>query len=291
VTQQNNSLKAIGFMLIAMAVLPLIDVCAKYLGQLGVPIAQMVWGRFFFGAALTLPFALKVGGRSAFLPTHPILQASRAVLLICGTAFFFFALRYLPIADTLAIYFIQPILITALSPLILNETVGLRRWMTVCIGFVGVMIIIRPGLQTINPGVFFALAAGFVSALYILLTRHLTASVSPILTTFQTNLFGAVFLTLAMPFVWSSVGLHQWLLLIALGFFAVLGHYFITKAYNIGEASLLSPLGYTEMINAVIFGWYFFGDFPDVYTFVGVAILMGCAIYISTRESRPPTAV
>ena len=106
------------------------------------------------------------------------------------------------------------------------------------------------------------------------------------MTTFQTSLIGAIGLSLAMPWIWQSVNLNQWLLLGALGFFAILGHYFITKAYNFGEASLLSPLGYTEMVTAVIFGWYFFGDFPDNWTFLGVAILIGCATYISIRERK-----
>jgi drug/metabolite transporter (DMT)-like permease len=269
-----------------MAILPLIDVCGKYLGQQGVPVFQLVWGRFFFGMVFTLPIALKVVGASALKPSHPLLQASRAALLILGTAFFFWALKYLPIADTLAIFFVQPILVTALSPFILGEHVGVRRWITVLIGFVGVLVIIRPGFQALNPGVFFALGAGGVSALYILLTRHLTGSVSPIVTTFQTSAIGALALSAAMPFIWYSVSLHQWLLLAALGFFAILGHYLITKAYNYGEASLLSPLGYTEMVTAVIFGWYFFGDFPDNWTFLGVAILISCAIYISWRERQ-----
>jgi drug/metabolite transporter (DMT)-like permease len=274
-----------------MAILPLIDVCAKYLGQQGIPVFQMVWGRFFFGAVFTLPFALKVAGPAVFRPSHPKLQSSRAGLLIMGTACFFWALKYLPIADTLAIYFVQPILITALSPLVLGERVDLRRWLMVLLGFVGVLIIIRPGFQQLNPGVFFALGAGTMSALYILLTRHLTGSVGPIVTTFQTSLIGAIALTLSMPWIWMSPNLNQWLLLAALGFFAILGHYFITKAYNYGEASLLSPLGYTEMVTAVLFGWYFFGDFPDHLTFVGVAILMGCAIYISLRERKLAKAV
>jgi hypothetical protein len=115
------------------------------------------------------------------------------------------------------------------------------------LGFIGVLIIIRPGFQELNPGVFYALGAGTMSALYILLTKHLTASVSPIVTTFQTSLIGAVVLSFAMLWTWHDVSLHQWSLLVALGFFAILGHYFITKAYNYGEASLLSPLGYTEM--------------------------------------------
>lgn len=270
----------------AMAILPLIDVCGKYLGQQGVPVFQLVWGRFFFGATFTLPFALRVTGPAAMLPSHPLLQTSRAALLILGTACFFWALKYLPIADTLAIFFVQPILVTALSPFILGEHVGIRRWTMVFIGFIGVLIIIRPGFQELNPGVFFALGAGALSAVYILLTRHLTGSVSPIVTTFQTSLIGAIALSLAMPWIWHDVSLNQWLLLGALGFFAILGHYFITKAYNYGEASLLSPLGYSEMVTAVIFGWYFFGDFPDFWTFVGVGILISCAIYISIREHK-----
>lgn len=273
-------------MLFAMAVLPLIDVCGKFLGQQGVPVVQMVWARFFFGALFTLPFAMNVAGVSAVRPSHPLLQSSRAILLIIGTACFFWALKHLPIADTLAIYFIQPILITALSPLVLGEHVDLRRWMIVVLGFIGVLIIIRPGFQDLNPGVFFALGAGTSSALYILLTRHLTGSVSPVVTTFQTSLIGAVVLSIAMCWTWQDVSLQQWSLLVALGFFAILGHYFITKAYNYGEASLLSPLGYTEMVTAVIFGWYFFGDFPDAWTFVGVSVLIGCAIYISLREHQ-----
>jgi drug/metabolite transporter (DMT)-like permease len=289
-TPKPHTLKAIALIVTAMSVLPLIDVCGKFLGQQGVPVFQMVWGRFFFGALFTLPFALKVAGKVALRPSHPLLQSSRAGLLILGTACFFWSLKYLPIADTLAIYFVQPILITALSPVVLGERVDVRRWMMVLIGFCGVLVIIRPGFQQLNPGVFFALGAGTLSALYILLTRHMTGSVSAVVTTFQTSLIGAIALSLVMPTIWYSVNVQQWLLLIALGFFAILGHYFITKAYTYGEASLLSPLGYTEMITAVLCGWYFFGDFPDLWTFVGVAILMACAIYISVRERANATS-
>lgn len=279
-----NSLKGVGLVLTAMAILPLIDVCAKFLGQQGVPVPEMVWGRFFFGAIFTLPFALQKVGVAALRPINPLFNSGRAFFLILGTVCFFLALKYLPIAETLAIYFVQPILITALSPFLLGENVGIRRWVTVVIGFIGVVVIIRPGFQDVNPGVFFALAAGTSSAFYILITRYMTGKADAMVTTFQTSAIGAVALTTAAPLYWVAPSTHQWLLIVLLGAIAIAGHYLITRAYDFAEASLLSPFNYTEMITAVFFGWYFFGDFPDRWTFAGVAILIACAIYISWRE-------
>lgn len=281
-----NPLLGIALVLAAMAILPGIDVCAKFLGQQGVPVVQMVWARFFFGSLFTLPFALAVDGKNALRPVNPFFNALRAALLIAGTICFFMALHTLSIADTLAIYFVQPILITALSPLLLREKVGIRRWITVAIGFIGVLIIIRPGLVAFNIGSVFALASGTASALYIIVTRHLTGKANAMVTTFQSSVIGAAGLTLAAPLYWLPVTNQQWLLLILLGAIAIAGHYLITKAYDYAEASLLSPFNYTEMIMAVVAGWYFFGDFPDNWTFTGVAILIACAIYISVRERK-----
>jgi drug/metabolite transporter (DMT)-like permease len=286
-----HPLKAIAMMLVAMAVLPLIDVFAKCMGQNGIPIVQMVWARFFFGALLTLPLAFQVEGSNIFMPNRPFFQTARAAFLIVGTLCFFAALRFLPIADTLAIYFVQPILVTALSPFLLGEKVGLRRWGMVALGFVGVLTIIRPGFNDLNPGVFLAFGAGLCAASYLILTRRMTGTVNAMVTSFQTSFIGAIPLTLALPFIWVDLNFWQWLMFFGIGFFAILGHYLITRAYDFAEASMLSPISYTEMINAVICGWVFFGDFPDIWTFVGVAILMTCAFYISLRERQLRLAI
>ncbi len=280
----NKTLLGVGLILTAMAILPLIDVIAKHLGQQGVPVTELVWARFFFGALFTLPFALQNDGRAALTPVNPLFNALRALCLILGTAFFFWALHYLPIADTLSIYFVQPIAITALSPFLLKEKVGLSRWAVVFAGFCGVLIIIRPGMQAFNIGQILALLAGLCSAFYILITRALKGRASPIVTTFQTSVIGALALTLATPVYWLPPSQAQWVLLVLLGAIAIAGHYLITKAYDYGEASLLSPLNYSEMVTSVAFGFLFFGDFPDKYTFLGVAILIFCAIYISNSE-------
>jgi drug/metabolite transporter (DMT)-like permease len=243
-----------------------------------------VWARFFFGALFTLPFAMQAAGKRALRPVNPAFNSLRALFLILGTACFFTALKFLPIADTLAIYFVQPLIITALSPVVLKENVGLRRWITVCVGFLGVLIIIRPGLQAFNWGVVFALASGTCSACYFLITRLLAGSAPAMVTTFQTSAIGALPLSAMMIWEWHNANAHMWLLMILLGAIAITGHALITRAYDFAEASLLSPFNYSEMLMAVAAGWYFFGDFPDAYTFLGVAILIACAIYISWRE-------
>jgi drug/metabolite transporter (DMT)-like permease len=271
-------------MLAAMGIMPFLDVAAKFLGQQNMPVVQSVWARMFIGTLLTLPLVLKGRSLSVLVPDMPVLQGARTSLIIVSTAFFFLALAYLPIADTLAIYFVQPLVVTVLAPLILKEHVGLRRWIAVVIGFIGTLIIIRPGFQTLNPGILLALLAGTTSAVYMILTRKISHSADPIVTTFHTNAIGAIITSIAVVFVWVMPTLEQWWLLFVIGIVALIGHYLVIAAYRFGEASLLAPLGYAEMIMAVVCGWWFFGDFPDRWTFLGVGILIACAAYISYRE-------
>jgi drug/metabolite transporter (DMT)-like permease len=279
-----SPLLGIGLMITAMAVLPFLDVIAKYLGQQGVPVMQIVWARLFFGAILTLPFALRIAGVKGLMPNMPLMHAVRACFIIAATAFFFWALHYLPIADTLAIFFVQPLIVTMLSPVMLGEHVGIRRWSAVAVGFAGTLIIIRPGFEELNPGVFLALGSGTCLALYLLLTRKISGSAPPMLTTFYTSLMGGLITSVIVLFVWEPPTAEQWSFFVLLSLIANGGHYLIIRAYDNAEASLLAPLAYTEIVMATIAGWYFFGDFPDGWTFFGVGILIASAIYISWRE-------
>jgi drug/metabolite transporter (DMT)-like permease len=280
-------LRGIALMLAAMAVLPFLDVLAKTLGNQGVPVLQIVWARMAFGAVLTLPFAMRIGGMRATVPDRPGMHALRAALLIGATGFFFQALRTLPIADALAIFFVQPLVITMFSPLILGESVGWRRWVAVGVGFAGVLIIIRPGFQAFDIGMAYALLAGASLAFYMLMTRLISGQAHAMVTTFHTSLLGGAMMTLLVLAIgWQSVTPSQWAMLLGVGLVATAGHFLIVKAYDNAEASLLAPLGYTEMIGAVVLGWWFFGDFPDGWTFLGVGVLIASAVYISMRERR-----
>lgn len=279
-------LLGICFMLAAMAILPVIDVIAKKLGQAGMPIMIVVWARAVFGGAMTLPFALRADGLQAFRPARPLRQLARAVLLFGATFLFFEALKYLPIADALAIFFINPLVIVVLSALLLREKVGPRRWAAVAVGFLGTLIIIRPGMVEVNPGTFFAFGSGVALGSYLVLTRAMAGATHAMVMNFQTTAIGAILMTLALPFLWQAPTTVQWVMLAALGVIATLGHVLITKAYEHGEASLLAPLAFSEIIMATILGFAFFGDLPDRWTVLGVTILIGSAIYISVRERR-----
>lgn len=273
-------------MLAAMAILPVIDVFAKKLGQAGLPILIVVWARALFGGLMTLPFALRAEGAQAFRPAQPLRQLARAVLLFGATFLFFQALKHLPIADALAIFFVNPLVIVILSALALREKVGPRRWAAVAVGFIGTLVIIRPGLVEVNPGTLYALGAGVALGSYFVMTRAMAGVADAMVLNFQTSAIGAALITLALPFLWISPTLQQWAMLAALGVIATLGHVLITKAYEHGEASLLAPLAFTEIIMATLLGWWFFGDLPDGWTVLGVTILIASAVYISVRERQ-----
>ncbi len=283
---QPRPLLGIGLMLAAMAILPLIDVLAKFLGQAGLPILVVVWARALFGALMVAPFAFRAAGRRALLPERPLYHTLRALLLYASTWFFFTALKYLPIADALAIFFVNPLIVTLFSALFLRERVGPRRWAAVAVGFAGTLIIIRPGMVEMNPGTVLALLAGTSLGSYFVMTRARAGHEDANVLTFQTNAIGTIGLTLLVPINWQMPEPHQWLMLVGVGIIATAGHLLITFAYERAEASLLAPLGFTEIIVAVLVGWWFFGDLPDRWTVLGVAVLIGSAIYISVRERR-----
>lgn len=282
--QVKRPIIGVGLMLGAMAVLPGIDVIAKMLGQQGLPVLQIVWARLALGALMTLPFAWRIAGPGGLWPARPWYHLMRATLLVAATFCFFLSLHWLPIADALAIFFVQPLIVTILSALILREAVGPRRWAAVAIGFIGTLIIIRPGFAEVNPGSLLAFGAGAFLACYFVMTRSIAGQAHAMVTTFQTSLLGGLILSAVIWTVWQTPTLSQWALFAALAFIATFGHLMIVRAYDHAEASLLAPLAYTEMITSVILGWVFFHDFPDAYTFLGVAILIACAIYISMRE-------
>lgn len=281
-----SSLKGVLLLIGAMALLPFLDVVAKFLALAGMPVLMIVWARMASGVMLTLPFVVAEGGTRALIPDRPLWHVLRAAFLIAATFLFFFSLKTMAIADALAIFFVQPLVVTALSPLVLGERVGVNRWAAVGVGFIGTLIILRPGLSAFGPGAMLALGSGVSLGFYMLVTRLMKGRTSPVVTMFHTSLMGAVMTTIGVVFVWQSPSLWQWVQFLTVGAIATVGHLLITRAYENAEASLLAPLAYTEIVMATVLGWWFFGDLPDRWTVLGVCILIGSALYISARERR-----
>lgn len=268
-----------------VSILPLTDASAKILADT-LPVLEITWGRFFSALWILLPVVFLRYGRRAFRPPRPGLQIARGICLAGATLCFFSALKYLPLADTLAIFFIQPLIVTALSPVVLGETVGRRRWIAVITGFIGTLLIIRPGFAEFNIGIGLALASGFIFAGVILITRQISGTASPLVTLAFTSLAAFVVLSIAMPFVWVWPTAQEWAMIAIMGVVTSVAHYMIIKAYDLASAPTLAPFGYTEMIAAVAIGFVLFGDWPDLLTFAGIAVLAASGAYIAIREGR-----
>lgn len=283
--KRSAPLIGIALMMGAMAALPFIDMFAKILGAAGLPIVLIVCARVGFGALMTAPLAYRAVGTGMFRRANPWFHVLRAALFNLSTFTFFWSLKYLPLADALSIFFVQPLVLTALSGWFFGEKVGLRRWAAVLVGFIGVLIIVRPGLVAFNLGTVFAFSSGCSLAMYLALSRRIAGEMPAIVTTFQTSALCALILVGILPFVWVTPTGAQWAMLIAMGLFGTMGQFLMLRSYDFAEASLLAPFAYTEIIMATVLGWLVFGDFPDAYTVLGVGVLIASAVYIASETT------
>ncbi|MEZ5925145.1 MAG: DMT family transporter [Hyphomicrobiaceae bacterium] len=279
----DRALAGIAMMLTAMIILPVTDASAKYMAS-AIPALELVWARYLFQVVVLLPIGLGRLGPALFRSNNPRLQIARSLILTVGTCLFFAALRFMPLADTLAVFFISPILTTMLSPLVLGEQVGPWRWGAVVLGFLGALLVIRPGFAEINPGIVLAVGSGLTYATYALITRKLAGTDPPLVTLNVTGIVGAAAASIALPFVWVSPSMLQWGLMALMGVVSAIGHFLIVMAYERTSASGLAPFAYAEIISATALGYWLFDDFPAAVTWLGIAIIMASGIIIAWRE-------
>jgi len=262
------------------------DTIAKYLSS-ELSFFQITWARYFFTVLFTLPFMFFFFRKNLTWSTQPKLQIFRGLTLLCANILFFYSISIISMAKALTLAFVAPLITTALSPIFLGEKVGVRRWSAVIIGFVGSLIVIQPGFIEFNLASISALGTGFFYGIYLVITRKLHSSDSPLLTLLLTGVVGAVLASFFVPVVWINPTFNQWSLLALMGIFACLGHLFLILSLKYADASKLAPLGYFEIVTNITLGYYFFGDFPHYWTWVGLAIIVCSGIYISLRERGP----
>jgi len=275
--------KAISYNLLAWAILPFMDTIAKYLSA-DLSFFQITWARYFFTVFFTLPFMFFFFRRNLTWTSQPKLQIFRGLTLFCANVLFFYSISIISMAKALTLAFVAPLITTALSPIVLGEKVGVRRWSAVIIGFIGSLIVIRPGFIEFNLASFAALGTGLFYGIYLVITRKLHTSDSPLLTLLLTGVVGAVIASFIVPTVWVNPTFNQWSLLALMGIFACLGHLFLILSLKYADASKLAPFSYFEIVTNIILGYYFFSDFPHYWTWVGLAIIICSGIYISYRE-------
>tara|TARA_Y100000590_G_C15661018_1_gene992614 strand:+ start:1 stop:813 length:813 start_codon:yes stop_codon:yes gene_type:complete len=268
--------------------LPIMDGFAKYLSST-IPILQITWSRYFFTVIIVLPVMLIFFRKNFTWTEKPKLQLIRGLLLFCANILFFYSISVISLAKALTLAFIAPLIVTILSPIILKEKVGIRRWAAVITGFFGSLIVLRPGFVDINLASIAALGTGILYGFYLIVTRKLHNSDHPLLTLLLTGVVGAVIGSMIMPTIWVKPSIIEWYMMFAIGFFASIGHLFLILSLKYADASKLAPFGYFEIITNIIIGFYFFNHFPDNWTFLGLFVIISSGIYIFRREAQNRT--
>lgn len=276
--------KGVILFLSAWTIIPFMDAAAKQLGLMGYSIVEITWARFFFNAIIVLPILIITQPHVFRVPNKPIWHLIRVGCLLSATFFYFSALKTMPIADALAIYFIYPFIITIFASQVLGEQVGIRRYIAVFIGFLGTVIIVRPGFQVLPAGVGYLIVAAFSFAFYNLYTRKLAAESQAGQILGVQSLLGTIAMSVVVVFFWRTPDLLALLLFFTMGITSALAHFMLIVSYQYASASFLAPFAYFEIISATIIGYLFFGDFPDLWTWAGIGVIVSCGVFISYRE-------
>jgi len=267
-------------MMMRVLLFSMMETTGKYLSE-SYPVPMVVWFRYSVHLVLMVVVLAPRMGMRLIRTSQPGAQMVRASLLMAATLFNFSALSFLPMAEVKAISFVSPLLVTIFAAWLLAEKVTRGRWVAVAAGFFGVLFIVRPGSEMLQWQAALPLGAALCYSLYQIMTRSLSDREDPSTTLFYSALVGCVVLTPLLPQFWQVPELKHIPFLLFLGFAGVAGHFMLIKAMELENASFLSPLGYAQLVWATLFGFLIFGDFPDGYGFVGIAIIVASGLYVA----------
>jgi drug/metabolite transporter (DMT)-like permease len=295
VSTQQNTLQGMTIMASAMIMLPTMDAIAKYMASFeGMSPGQVTFYRFFFQLVCMLPLLATISGRSAFSAKRPWMNLLRGALHGAASLLFFAAVKYMPLADVFAIYFVEPFILTALSALFLGDKVGWRRWLAIVIGFGGAMIVIQPSFEIFGLKALLPVACAFLYALYLFMNRAVGEADSPLTMQIMAGVGGTLFMAIAL-FAGASAGIADFepslpasslglVLLLILGSISGYAHMLVVRAFRLAPLSLMAPFQYFEIISATILGYAIFGDFPNLSKWIGIAIIVASGLFIIWRE-------
>ncbi len=284
---EERRLLGIGLALASYLMFTGIDSSAKWLGLAGIPAIQVVFLRYVIHLGITAGINMPSMGTALFRTASLRIQVIRAAMLLGATTCNFVAVLYLPLTVTGAIAFTMPLFICALSVPMLGESVGWRRWAAIGVGFVGVLIIVRPGSEAFHPAALLCLAGALFSAFYFLLTRRMAGRDSAATQQFYVGICATVVLApLALPgWTWPSDP-ATWVAFFTVGLFGFIGHQLSTVALGYAPASVLAPFSYIQILFMAASSWLIFGQPPDIWLYLGAPIVIASGLYIWLRERR-----
>ena len=284
-----NTLAGIALLVAAVACFAVLDTTTKIV-SLSVPVLMAMWFRYAFQAIATTVAMLPSRGWSLLRTAHPKFQCLRGVLLLATSMFAFFSLKHMPVGEFTAIVMITPLVITLLASLTLGERVSVLRWALVIGGFVGTLIIIRPGGKQFSWAMLLPLGLVISHAWFQILTSRLARTEDPVTMHFYSGWVGMLLASLALPFVWTS--LDSWTLwagLALMGLMGTVGHFMMILAYDRAPVSTLTPFLYAQIGFAMLGGWLAFSHVPDDLSLLGMGMIAVCGAtgaWLAVRESR-----
>ena len=285
---RQNNVQAMLCMFLGMFFFSIADAQSKFLTA-SLPAIQIAWARWLVLFCCVVVF-ICIRGVKILETKHPFLQIFRGVTVALSAAFFTIGLSFVPLADAVAITFIAPIIVTILSAYLLGERVGKRRWIAVIIGFFGTIMITQPSFDNFNSGLLFPFLAAIFFAIRQIISRRVSHNDDVQTTVAYTALTSFFLLSVCLPFFWVEVPSElDAITLLSLSAFSAMGEIFIIYALSIGLAVVVTPIHYTIIIWAVLYGYFFFGDIPNIFMIFGTIVVIFSGVYIAHREHKLST--
>ncbi len=276
-------IKGILLMMAAMVAFTTLDTCAKFVVR-DLPAPVAVFFRYFVALVLSVALIARTKSPALLATRHPVLQTIRGLLLMVSTILNFVAISYLQLAQTAAIFFTIPLWVCILSVPLLGEHVGLKRWMAVGVGFLGVLVIMRPGTMDFHWAMLLSVTSSICGAFYNIATRKVGGHDRAETSLFYVGLVGAAAAALPLPWMWETPVGWQWPLLLVMGIAGVAGHLMLIQAHRLAPASTLAPFIYTQIVWMTLAGFLAFGDVPDHWTLIGAAVVVASGLFLFAGE-------
>lgn len=289
--ESERILAGIGMVIVAVACFSTLDTATKA-STAGVPILMGVWFRYTFQAVATTAVLLPLHGTALLRTQHPRYQLLRGALLLVSSTLSFLSLRYMPLAEFTSIVLIAPLVITLLAATTLKEYVSPLRWSLVAGGFIGTLVILRPGGDAFSWAILLPIGLVLTNAWFQVLTSKLAQTENPLTMHFYTGWVGTLIASLAVPFAWAALPSWEWWALLCLmGFMGTVGHFILILAYQRAPASTLTPYLYAQIAFAMLGGWLVFSQVPDRFSLIGISMIAVCGAagaWLTVRERRVP---